>query len=751
MDESRGCCRITGTQQRPTQQPPPPHECLILNNNKNNKSNSDNYNYNLSSAICTAAAAAVVTLVQSTPSSQQQRQPLPEPLQQQQQQPPLSPPLRLPALVCNQRYRRGKIGIVVVSRRIRIAIQVVRRRICIYIVLVLQMILLVTAAACTTRTVVSAVPASVPTTRLPYRSSSSCCCRHHLYAGHTAVRTTSTSTTRKHDITSRHSMANRYDTKLHHRSAFMHRGSSRLAFHPPMTSSHSAVTLVSRKVQYCNDWYQAYRRTWYTPLHQQQRQQQQQQQPPYINRNSRNFALLASVTTTATILYNNNSNNNNQSNAYFHSSSVSDVEQPPIQQPQSQQGLITEVDNTTESTILATSPSVIETPVTNKTSVSSSPEQQSVLFSPNCLDYDHYSGVTIDLERFSLEDNGGDDDTNDQKYDTTLSFEERLRQQLQIWKDEGIIRGVWIHIPPHLAVHVPTCMANGFQFHTVSTSSISTSNAIEESNANPTTSNVLILSQWLPRSPSRLPIGPTHQLGVGCLLWHPQDAPTLGANRRLLVVQERSGPADIHQAAIRELYEETGLVGTFDGLLLVRQAHPNMMTTTDRVATTTTKNSPTEDRTKRKPPTTSMQRKASDLFFICQMTLQEQPRSSDDNNDDDSTTPIWTACPQEIAAIQWMTVQEYCDQHRWQSSPLYMELNRVILESASSVPSSNNPNDIPFDTSTSTNTTTSQSTILWNDTTLPVWVNPNTTATMEQPRLAVYTNTLYSVSNERVK
>lgn len=47
--------------------------------------------------------------------------------------------------------------------------------------------------------------------------------------------------------------------------------------------------------------------------------------------------------------------------------------------------------------------------------------------------------------------------------------------------------------------------------------------------------DTLILKQWLPDSPSRLPLGPTHQVGVGALI--------LNDEGKMLVVQEKSGPA----------------------------------------------------------------------------------------------------------------------------------------------------------------------------------------------------------------
>jgi ADP-ribose pyrophosphatase YjhB (NUDIX family) len=343
----------------------------------------------------------------------------------------------------------------------------------------------------------------------------------------------------------------------------------------------------------------------------------------------------------------------------------------------------------------------------------------SLLFSPTCLEYDHYNGVTIDLE--CVNDDEGMDGSSSSSSSSLTFFHERLERQLQLWKTEGNIRGVWIHIPPHLAAYVPICIDNGFNFHSVTPTATITNdsngtamddNSTTTATTATTNNNVLILSQWLPDSTSRLPVGPTHQVGVGCLIWHPDDSPTLGPQRRLLVVQEKSGPAatfqlwklptgladpneNIHDAAIRELYEETGLVGLFDGLLLVRQAHPNVTppTTNTNVTTISTTTAKQEHHAKRSQKKSVVQRKVSDLFFVCHMTLQQQQSSTTGGSDetsrntDNNNTPIWTACPTEIAAIQWMPVQEYCQQQRWQSSPLYMELNRVILDTASTTTS----------------------------------------------------------------
>jgi hypothetical protein len=70
----------------------------------------------------------------------------------------------------------------------------------------------------------------------------------------------------------------------------------------------------------------------------------------------------------------------------------------------------------------------------------------------------------------------------------------------------------------HFAFDSQHCVKLGFTFHFVK-------------------DDKLILSRWLPDAiPSRLPLGPTHQLGVGALVLNPED-PT-----QMLVVQELTGP-----------------------------------------------------------------------------------------------------------------------------------------------------------------------------------------------------------------
>ena len=250
-------------------------------------------------------------------------------------------------------------------------------------------------------------------------------------------------------------------------------------------------------------------------------------------------------------------------------------------------------------------------------------------FPSDWIQEDHYNGVTIHLP---------------DAVDTT-SFSQMLTRSLEAWQQQGR-KGIWLYLSQAHVDKVAAAVAVGFNFHQVSSSGGSDS------------TKTLILSKWLPTNvPNRLPAGPSHQVGVGCLVFHPTNT------QQMLVVKETTGPAaaanlwkmptgltdwaeDIHAAAIRELYEETGLVAEFVELLQFRQAHASRGG-----------------------------RSVSDLFFVCRLQLVS-------SHNDQELRP----CPEEIAAVQWMSVQDYCNQERWQQSPVYQELNRIILEASLGAP-----------------------------------------------------------------
>jgi len=94
---------------------------------------------------------------------------------------------------------------------------------------------------------------------------------------------------------------------------------------------------------------------------------------------------------------------------------------------------------------------------------------------------------------------------------------------------------------------------------------------------------------------------------------------------------------DVGEAAVRELKEETGLDGTLERVLCMRQAHS--------------------------------EGRASDLFFICLLRLHNP-----------NQTPVLQQ--EEIADLTWMAPEEYANQELWSESPVYQELNASIIRAA---------------------------------------------------------------------
>lgn len=66
-------------------------------------------------------------------------------------------------------------------------------------------------------------------------------------------------------------------------------------------------------------------------------------------------------------------------------------------------------------------------------------------FEESALEYDHYNGVTLHLERLN------DDDVHKK---TTSKFADNLKQALEFWKAEGR-KGIWIHAPKEKAHLIP--------------------------------------------------------------------------------------------------------------------------------------------------------------------------------------------------------------------------------------------------------------------------------------------------------
>lgn len=163
---------------------------------------------------------------------------------------------------------------------------------------------------------------------------------------------------------------------------------------------------------------------------------------------------------------------------------------------------------------------------------------------------DAYNGVIV--EQAALAD-----------FTDAPKFGEALRQSCERWSEDGM-RGVWLHFPLDHSEKIPEAVKHGFKFH----------HADEK---------VLTMVRWLPKCPSTLPPGPSHQIGVGAFVMNSDGA--------VLLVKERTGPAakygvwkvptgliepgeDLFDAVRREVLEETGVHTSGDDarILSIRSA-----------------------------------------------------------------------------------------------------------------------------------------------------------------------------------
>mmetsp|Transcript_24828 Transcript_24828/g.52620 ORF Transcript_24828/g.52620 Transcript_24828/m.52620 type:complete len:432 (+) Transcript_24828:163-1458(+) len=254
-------------------------------------------------------------------------------------------------------------------------------------------------------------------------------------------------------------------------------------------------------------------------------------------------------------------------------------------------------------------------------------------FPESSLRHDTYNGVTVDLTTI----------TNQHQSSVSLddadAFSDMLSKSLEIWTDEKR-KGIWLKVPTtHSHLITPATQRHGFDFQ----------------HAEP---GYCVLTKWLPKdSQSRLPNGPTHQVGIGALVLHP----TTG---KMLAVQERTGPAakrklwkmptgltdpgeDIATAAVRELKEETGLDCIFDRIICFRQAHGGLFN-------------------------------RSDMFFVCLCKLTPEQEENVKQGGEVELLPQ----EEEILMADWIDMEDYAQQMVWRESPLYKEMNGAMIKAA---------------------------------------------------------------------
>ncbi|KAL7527517.1 hypothetical protein ACHAXR_001995, partial [Thalassiosira sp. AJA248-18] len=266
------------------------------------------------------------------------------------------------------------------------------------------------------------------------------------------------------------------------------------------------------------------------------------------------------------------------------------------------------------------------------------PEHNPLLpFPESSLRHDTYNGVTLDLTTLtSITTTTADTTTT--ILDDAGTFSTALSQALEIWTSEKR-KGIWIKIPTSHSHLIASATNHGFDFQ----------------HAEP---GYCVVTKWLPRGTvSRLPNGPTHQVGIGALVIHPLTG-------KMLAVQERTGPAaarklwkmptgltdpgeDIAAAAIRELKEETGLDCIFDRIICFRQAHGGLFN-------------------------------RSDMFFVCLCKLAPKYEQRLKEGGEVELLPQ----EEEILMADWLDMEDYSQQKVWRESPLYKEMNWAMIRAA---------------------------------------------------------------------
>ncbi|KAM7265769.1 hypothetical protein ACFE04_003452 [Oxalis oulophora] len=244
-------------------------------------------------------------------------------------------------------------------------------------------------------------------------------------------------------------------------------------------------------------------------------------------------------------------------------------------------------------------------------------------------DHDHEVVIKHDetglLKLDSVEDVHGGVVVDVKESMDSLRFSSLLKTSMSQWIQQGK-RGVWIKLPIERSNLVNAAVEEGFRYH----------------HAEP---DYIMLNYWIPKTVNTLPGNASNRVAICAFV--------MNEKREVLVVQENCGKfkgsgiwkfptgvveegEDICTAAAREVKEETGIVAEFVEVLAFRQTHQAFF-------------------------------RKSDLLFFCML----RPQSSDIQKQDS-----------EIAAAQWMPIEEYENQPFIQKNELFRSVASICKTKA---------------------------------------------------------------------
>ena len=171
---------------------------------------------------------------------------------------------------------------------------------------------------------------------------------------------------------------------------------------------------------------------------------------------------------------------------------------------------------------------------------------------------------------------------------------------------------VWVEVPIERSSLIEEMVDIGFQFHHAQ-------------------GNRSVLNLWLKDSKSLVPEFATHHIGVGALVINSRNEVLCVRELRKQFMKWKipGGLADlgehIDEAAVREVYEETGIQTTFRNVVCFRHTH-------------------------------GLANGRSDIYFVCRLDLVEEK-----DKDGNFIIPEPVPQEQEIAATSWVPYSEFRD------------------------------------------------------------------------------------------